>query len=312
MIISFASGKGGTGKTTVATNFALSLLMGKGSPEIQFLDCDVEEPNAAIFLKPKIIKTKSIGIPVPVIDFNKCTYCGKCAEVCAYNAIAVVNPVRYTQRKNDKNNKETPNILSSGVKNNVLIFNELCHGCGGCKLLCPEAAIEETNREIGLIEKGEAGEIKFIQGKLNIGEPMATPLIREIKKLCLDHSSSDQINIIDVPPGTSCPVIEAVKESDFSVLVTEPTPFGLNDLILAVETLKKLKIPSGVVINRDGIGNKDVEGYCKKSNIEILMRIPIDKEIAIAYSKGIPIVQIKPEYMNKFHELYRKILELKK
>jgi len=324
MIISFASGKGGTGKTTVATNFALSLLKEKGLSKIQFLDCDVEEPNAAIFLKPQIIRTKSIGIPVPVIDFNKCTYCGKCSEVCAYNAIAVVNPVRYAQRKNDKNNKEMSNILSNGTKNNVLIFNELCHGCGGCKLLCPEAAIEETDREIGLIEIGEAGKIKFIQGKLNIGEPMATPLIKEMKKKLSDaetrrkgeqkfnHLTNHHVTIIDVPPGTSCPVIEAVKNSDFSVLVTEPTPFGLNDLILAVETLKKLKIPSGVVINRDGIGNKDVEEYCKKNNIEILMRIPIDKEIAIAYSKGIPVVQIKPEYMNKFQELYRKILELKK
>ncbi len=285
MIVSFASGKGGTGKTTVATSFALFSSQEPDSPNIQFLDCDVEEPNAAIFLRPKITKRQLIEIPVPIVDSNKCNYCGKCSEICSYNAIAV-------------------------IKRDVLIFPELCHGCGGCTLLCPEHAISETAREIGIMETGKAGAIEFIQGRLNIGEPMATPLIRNMKQYALNQASNNQLSIIDVPPGTSCPVIEAVKCSNFSVLVTEPTPFGLNDLILAVEALRKLNIPCGVVINRDDIGDKGVEDYCEKKNIPVLMRIPMDKEIAIAYSKGIPMVQLNSEYKMKFQGLYQKICEL--
>jgi MinD superfamily P-loop ATPase len=281
MIISFASGKGGTGKTTVATNFAL-LLAGEENHKIQFLDCDVEEPNAGIFLKPDITVTTSVGIPVPAIDFDKCTYCGECSEICAYNAIAV-------------------------LKNDVLVFRELCHGCGGCTLFCPEQAISETNREIGIIESGKADTIKFIQGKINVGEPMAAPLIRKVKETGL--LNNQYLTIIDVAPGTSCPVIEAVKNSDFSVLVTEPTPFGMNDLILAVKTLQKLNIPFGVVVNRDGIGDKGVEDYCKKKNIPVLVRIPMDKEIAIAYSKGEPIIYTTNDYKTKFEALFKKITE---
>jgi len=324
MIISFASGKGGTGKTTIAINFALFLSQQNNHPPIQFLDCDVEEPNAAIFLKPKFTETVSVGIPVPVVDFKKCTYCGKCAEICAYNAIAVVNPAKYIQTKNKKINKETSHILSNEVKQDVLIFSELCHGCGGCTLLCPENAISETNREIGIMQIGKADTIEFIHGKLNIGEPMAPPLIREIKKERLGgkekrrHGGNDQLpinqltnhqfTIIDVPPGTSCPVIEAVKGSDFSILVTEPTPFGLHDLELAVETLRKINIPFGVVINRDGIGDSKTDQYCKKENIPVLMRIPMDREIAIAYSNGIPLIKINTKYEAKFSELYKKII----
>ena len=315
MIISFASGKGGTGKTTVAINFALSLSQESNHPAIQFLDCDVEEPNAAIFLKPKFTETVSVGIPVPVVDLKKCTYCGKCAEVCAYNAIAVVNPAKYTQTKRNTTNIETSPTSANQVKRNVLIFSELCHGCGGCKLLCPENAISETNREIGIMQIGKAGTIEFIHGKLNIGEPMAPPLIREIKQKAFGETvkrrngeTNHQFTIIDVPPGTSCPVIEAVKGSDFSVLVTEPTPFGLHDLKLAVETLRKINIPFGVVINRDGIGDSKTDQYCKKENIPVLMRIPMDREIAIAYSNGIPLIKINTKYEAKFSELYKKII----
>ncbi|MBA7514168.1 Iron-sulfur cluster carrier protein [subsurface metagenome] len=315
MIISFASGKGGTGKTTVAINFALSLSQESNHPAIQFLDCDVEEPNAAIFLKPKFTETVSVGIPVPVVDFKKCTYCGKCAEVCAYNAIAVVNPVGYTQTKRNTTNIETSPTSANQVKRNVLIFSELCHGCGGCTLLCPENAISETNREIGIMQIGKAGTIEFIHGKLNIGEPMAPPLIREIKQKAFGETvkrrngeTNHQVTIIDVPPGTSCPVIEAVKGSDFSILVTEPTPFGLHDLKLAVETLRKINIPFGVVINRDGIGDSKTDQYCKKENIPVLMRIPMDREIAIAYSNGIPLIKINTKYEAKFSELYKKII----
>lgn len=302
MIISIASGKGGTGKTTVATNLALSL-----NKSIQFLDCDVEEPDAHIFLKPKIESRKTVSIPVPQVDEARCNFCGKCAEVCAYNAIAVVNPVR--RSKNDtvvdkENSLTTGTRVSNEVKGKVLIFPELCHGCGGCKLLCPEKVISEVDKDIGVIEFGESKVIQFIHGKLNIGEVLSPSLIRAVK----EYINPTRTVIIDVPPGTSCPVIEAVKGSDYCILVTEPTPFGLNDLILAIEVLKKLKIPFGVVINRADIGDEKVERYCQDSKIPVLMHIPFDKEIAIAYSMGIPIIETKSKYIQEFRKLFKKIV----
>ncbi|MBU2045012.1 MAG: ATP-binding protein [Candidatus Omnitrophica bacterium] len=279
MIISVASGKGGTGKTTIAVNLALSI---KG--EVQFLDCDVEEPNAHIFLKPEITETKKVYIPVPEIDQNKCNYCGKCREVCVYNAIAVIKGTV------DK-------------KGSILVFSNLCHGCGSCSYFCPESAIKEVNKEIGEIEIGTAGAIQFIHGRLNIGEAMVPPVIRQIKK----HINPTRTVVIDAPPGTSCPVVETIKRSDFCVLVTEPTPFGLNDLMLAVEVLRKLKVPFGIVINRSDLGNEKTDEYCEKEDIPILMRIPFKKEIAVAYSKGEPIVKTFPEYRKDFEELFNKI-----
>jgi len=287
MIISIASGKGGTGKTTIAVSLALSINGG-----VQFLDCDAEEPNAHIFLKPVIKETKKVVIPVPEIDEKKCTYCGRCREVCAYNAIAVMKG-------------------TDGKKGSILVFSNLCHGCGSCSYFCPEGAIKEVNKEIGEIEIGSSttltrsnvGPVQFVHGRLNIGEAMAPPIIRQIKR----HINSTRTVIIDAPPGTSCPVVETVKKSDFCVLVTEPTPFGLNDLTLAVEVLRKLKVPFGVVINRSDLGDEKTDQYCRKENIPILMRIPFKKEIAAAYSKGEPIVRAFPEYTKDFRELFNKI-----
>ncbi len=275
MIISVASGKGGTGKTLVATSLALSL---QNETEVQFLDCDVEEPNAHIFLKPAIERRETVSIPIPEIDEEKCTYCGKCAEVCAYNALAV-------------------------LMNHVLVFPELCHGCGACSYLCPENAISEVEKEIGIVEMGRATQIEFIHGRLAVGEAMAPPVIRRVK----EHIDPEKTVIIDVPPGTSCPVVEAVKESDYCLLVTEPTPFGLNDLTLAVETIKELDIPCGVVVNRTGVGDNKVEEYCLNEGIPVLLQIPLDIQIARLYSQGVPLVEGMPQWRPVFHGLFADI-----
>jgi MinD superfamily P-loop ATPase len=281
MIISIASGKGGTGKTTIAVNLALSLR------NVQLMDCDVEEPNAHLFLKPEIYSKKIATIPIPQVDESLCDYCGKCREVCAYNAIAVF--------PGDENRK------GSGV----LVFSNLCHGCGGCTLLCPRNAIHEVDKEIGVIEAGVCGDMQFVHGKLNIGEIMSPPLIRQVKQ----YIYRSRTVIIDAPPGTSCPVIGAVKGSDFCILVTEPTPFGLHDLVLAVEVLEKMKIPFGVVINRSDIGDDRVDNFCRSKNIPILLRIPFDEEIAVLYSKGIPFVREKKEYLENFSQMFATIGE---
>lgn len=282
MIISVASGKGGTGKTTIAVNLALSL------QSVQFLDCDVEEPNAHLFLKPRIIKKEKAFIPVPVVDETKCTYCGKCRQVCAYHAIVVF------PGGEDK-------------KGGVLVFPNLCHGCGACKLFCPQNAITEINKEIGTVEIGEKEKMQFVHGRLNIAEAMSPPLIRQVKEFI----NPTRTVIIDVPPGTSCPVVTTVKGSDFCLLVTEPTPFGLNDLVLAVEVLRKLQIPFGVVINRSDLGDGKVDDYCKSAGIPVLMRIPFSRQIAVSYSEGVPILDRDDSYQEKFMNLYLNICEIK-
>ena len=276
MIISVASGKGGTGKTTVATNLAVSI----GST-IQLLDCDVEEPNAHLFINPVIEQKKTVFTPVPDIDETKCNFCKKCAQICRFKAIAVINKI-------------------------VLTFPELCHSCGGCVAVCPEKAITETGRELGVIEIGRRNHLGFVHGRLRVGEAMSPPLIREVRS----HTRSDQPTIIDAPPGTSCPVIAAMKGTDFVLMVTEPTPFGLHDLKLAVEAVKLLKIPRGLVINRSDIGDDSVRAYAKKENLPILMEIPFDRDIAETYSKGRLVVEEMPEWKERFRKLYWQIQEI--
>jgi MinD superfamily P-loop ATPase len=294
MIIAIASGKGGTGKTTVAVNLALSIAadtQGGAKSDLLFLDCDVEEPNAHLFLNPTIERREEVGILIPEVDYDKCTFCGRCAEVCAYHALAV-------------------------VKQNVLVFPELCHGCGSCTLNCPEEAIHEVLNVTGVIEEGQVGtgmedeewRMGFAHGILNIGEAMAVPIIRELKKRIGEDSG--RIVILDASPGTSCPVVETMRGADFVLMVTEPTPFGLHDLRLAVEVARdELGLPVGVVINRDGVGDQGVEDYCAAEGIPILMRIPLDRRIAEAYSEGVSVVKALPEYREQFVELYRRIEE---
>jgi MinD superfamily P-loop ATPase len=273
MIISIASGKGGTGKTTVATNLAVSLGTG-----VQLLDCDVEEPNAHLFIDPVYDQTFDVPTSVPVVDEQKCTRCGKCAEICQYKAIVVIG--------------ET-----------VLTFHDLCHSCGGCMAVCPEKAVSEGERVLGTVEVGHRNGLEFVHGTLRVGEAMAPPLIRKVRS----HEKEDKLTIIDAPPGTSCPVIAATKGADFVLLVTEPTPFGLHDLKLAFEAMRVLRIPCGLVINRADMGDGRVKDYADAEGLPILMEIPFDRRIAEAYSRGELLVDAFPEWREKFIHLYEAI-----
>ncbi len=280
MITTVASGKGGTGKTTVAVSLALSLAESASPANPLFLDCDVEEPNAALFLRPTIQERREVGQMIPEVDLEKCTYCGRCAEVCQYHAIAVV-----------------------GEK--VLVFPELCHGCGSCSLNCPTGAIHEVLDVIGTIERGWAGSVEFAQGTMNVGEPMAVPIIRQLKQWTIPLNPGNRPVILDASPGTACPVVESMRGADFVLMVTEPTPFGLHDLLLAVEGARdELGLLVGVVINREGVGDQGVDDYCATEDIPILMRIPLDRRIAEAYSDGGTLVEALPEYREQFKNLY--------
>jgi len=288
MIITIASGKGGTGKTTVATSLALSLAA--ASP--LFLDCDVEEPNVALFLRPIIEEGREVGQLIPEVNFDKCTYCGRCAEVCQYNAIAVVGEMR-------------------SAAAHVLVFPELCHGCGSCTLNCPTEAIHEVLNVTGTIERGANGLVEFAQGTLNVGEPMAVPIIRQLKQWVIPPDHGNRPVILDASPGTACPVVESMSGADFVLMVTEPTPFGLHDLRLAVQVARdELGLPVGVVVNRDGVGDQGVDDYCVAEDIPILLRIPLERRIAEAYSEGTPLVEALPEYRERFQALYADIERL--
>lgn len=275
MIITVASGKGGTGKTTVAVNMALSI----GATNL--LDCDVEEPNVHTLLHPTKLQTSSVTVPTPLVNQDKCTLCGKCAEFCQFNAIFV-------------------------GKTKTMIYEEMCHSCGGCKLVCPDDAITEVERSIGKIHQSSIGQTHLVYGELSIGEPIATTLIKAVK----EQVKADAINILDAPPGTACPVIETMRESDYLVLVTEPTPFGLHDLSMAIDVVRELKIPFGVVINRAGIGDEGVTEFCKKNDVPLLLEIPFNRQIAELYSRGIPFVEEMPEWRQQFKDLFNHIVEL--
>jgi MinD superfamily P-loop ATPase len=277
--IAIASGKGGTGKTTVATNLVVTAT--QSGHRAVYGDCDVEEPNGHLFLRPEIETSDPLALEIPSVVEERCTGCGRCGEVCVYSAIVVINK-------------------------KVLTFPELCHSCGGCWLACPEDAIEQGAREIGVVETGRALDtVGFVQGRLRIGEAMAPPLIRAVKQ----RAPEDILQVFDAPPGTSCPVIQTVRDADYVVLVTEPTPFGLNDLRLAVEMLRELGKPFGVVINRSDVGDEGVRRYCAEEEIEILVEIPDDRKVAEAYARGEIAVRALPKYGELFKDLLEKVVD---
>jgi MinD superfamily P-loop ATPase len=275
MTVAVASGKGGTGKTTVAVNLALSL-----EGPVELLDCDVEEPNAHLFLKPRWTGARTVSVPVPQVDERLCTACGACGAACRFHAIV-------------------------SLRTQPLVFPELCHGCGACLLACPAGAIREVPREVGVVQSGLCGGLRFVHGRLKVGTAMSGPLIRAVKA----EAAGSRLTLIDAPPGTSCPVVAAVRGSDFVVLVTEPTPFGLNDLRLAVEMMQNLALPCGVVINRSDIGDEAVKRYCAAESVPLLMEIPEDRRVAEAYSRGQPAVSALPHLRAVFRQLGERLLE---
>jgi MinD superfamily P-loop ATPase len=284
MKISIASGKGGTGKTMVATSLAVSLAAFMPEQPPLFLDCDVEAPNAHLFLHPSLTEQQEVGLLIPFVDEAKCTHCGKCAEVCQYHAIVVL-----------------------GQK--TLVFPQLCHGCGSCTALCPETAIREVPDRMGVIERGPAvAGISFARGVLDVGEPMAVPVIRQLKKWVV--SQPGQVVIRDAPPGTSCPVVESVRGSDYLLLVTEPTPFGLHDLRLALQVAGELGIPAGVIINRDNGPYPALDEFCANQHLPVLLRIPFERTIAEGVAQGKTLIEIHPEYARLFRQVFAEITGL--
>ncbi|MFP4502901.1 MAG: ATP-binding protein [Candidatus Hydrogenedentota bacterium] len=277
MIIGIASGKGGTGKTTVATNLAVAM----GKP-VQLLDCDVEAPNAHLFLGGAVVGQENASIPTPHINVARCDGCGRCSEVCVFNAIAA-------------------------VAGKALVFESLCHGCGSCTMACPQNAITEYDRPIGIVETRTAGDVTLVSGRLDVGVPMAPPLIRAVT-CCI---APDTPAILDAPPGTSCPVIATLRSADVVVLVTEPTPFGLHDLTLAVDMVRELGRPFGVIINRDGIGDDRVHRFCAEAQIPLLGELPDDRRVAEAYARGELMVTALPEFRARFLDILERIHTLR-
>ncbi len=277
MHLAIASGKGGTGKTTVATNLAWVAAERLGS--VAYVDCDVEEPNGALFLKPAIDASEPVNVPVPVVDPDRCTQCGLCGRICRFSAIAPVG-------------------------GRVLVFPELCHGCGGCRRVCPTGAIHEVPRRTGWVERGRAGALGFVQGVLDVGQSKSPPIIRAARAA----TPVAELVVIDAPPGTSCPVVESMRGADYLVLVTEPTPFGLHDLGLAIEMARALNVSFGVVLNRVGPGTDQVEECFANEGIHILAAIAEDRRVAESSSRGDLIVEALPEQRLVFSRLLEELL----
>ncbi len=274
MQIAVASGKGGTGKTTVSTSLALSC-----DTAVQYLDCDVEEPNGHIFLNPKFDHSEVITAIIPELDEEKCTACGKCRDICNYNAIAQFGE-------------------------NVMIFPEMCHSCLGCFRVCEDDALISATRELGVLESGMAGDIEFVHGTVRIGEAMGVPLLKAVKK----KADPEKITIIDAPPGTSCSFVESINGADYVILVTEPTPFGLHDLKLAVEVLQNFNIPGGIIINRSDLGDDKVQAFCKEQNLPVLMEIPFQRKIAEGYARGVNLIDTVPELRKDFNDVLSRLI----
>jgi len=273
MRIAIASGKGGTGKTTVAVNLALTAA--RAGQTVHLCDCDVEEPNAHLFLEPDINKTWSVTTPIPVVDHDACNHCGECADFCEFNAIAC-------------------------LPEKTMIFADLCHSCGGCWLVCPHEAMTPSDRPLGEVSTGTAGDLAFTQGLLRVGETLVPPLIEAVKEVPGDEPWV----IMDAPPGTTCPVVETLRGADFVLLVTEPTPFGQHDLALALDLTRKLGIPCGVVIKRAGTLQSPVDDYCAEENVEILARIPFRREVAEVCAEGGLAIEADPEVADALTELF--------
>jgi MinD superfamily P-loop ATPase len=281
MIITVLSGKGGTGKTTVAVNLALSLA--EEGRNVLLVDADVEEPNAGLYLDPVIAETFNVDVLVPEVDQSLCTFCGKCAEFCQFNALAVVGE-------------------------HVLVFPQLCHGCGGCSLVCPVAAIREVPRLVGVVEKGRVESLQFWSGRMKVGEALAVPVTRKLKE-GLAELKDQFIVIIDAPPGSSCPVVEAVRGSDYALLVTEPTPFGRHDLEIALELVRDMGFPHGVIINRSGSDDRIIEDYCREQGVPVLLKIPFSSRLAALGARGVPFSKVITSWQDKFRQVYREIKE---
>lgn len=292
MDIAIASGKGGTGKTTLAVNLASYITNIIANYQVVLVDLDVEEPNSGLFINGELVNEEEKFRQVPHWIEKQCTLCGKCQSLCQFNAIAQLHKT-------------------------LLIYPELCHSCFACSDLCPEQALPMVDQKIGILRHYKTQRVStceynfsFVESILRIGEPSAVALIQKTKEYIKDNFPGNSIKIYDCPPGTSCPVIEAVKDVDYTILVTEPTPFGLHDLKLAVETMKKLGSKFGVVINRHGIGNKQIEEYCRTENIKVLAKVPDNRQIAEKYSTGKLIYKNLPEVKNQLKKIVQSILRL--
>lgn len=283
MKIAIASGKGGTGKTTLSTNLTAFFAE---SERVVLTDLDVEEPNSGLFIKGELVQEEIKYKMIPKWEENTCTLCGECQKICNFHAVIQLGP-------------------------QILVFPELCHSCYACSELCPEASLPMIKQRMGTLNQYTNGNISFIESRLDIGQEQAVPLIAQTNNYIDKAFKQDIIKIFDAPPGTSCPVIEATKDVDFVILVTEPTPFGLHDLKLAVETMKELQKDFGVVINRSGIGNNDVVDYCENNNISILAKIPNSRKVAELYSKGELIYSEIPEFKEELQNIMTYILNLK-